>query len=156
MAGTVPGFAGDGGPAVAAQLDGSQGVAIAADGSTLIADTRNSAVRRVAPNGIITTIAGTTTPGFSGDGGPATAAELDSPTDVAVLADGSVLVSDTGNNRVRRIAPDGTIITVAGSTRGLSGDGGLAIAAQLDARAAHGDADGGFLIADSATAASAR
>ena len=101
VAGTVPGFAGDGGPAIAAQLDGSQGVAIAADGSTLIADTRNNVVRRVAPNGIITTIAGGNGRGFFGDGGPARDAELDTPTDVAVLADGSVLVSDTGNDRVR-------------------------------------------------------
>ena len=149
VAGTTAGFAGDGGPATSAQLNGPQGVAIAPGGATLIADARNNVVRRVGPDGIIGTIAGVGQ-GLSGDGGPAVDADLNTPTDVAVLADGSVLVADAGNRRVRRIAPNGIITTVAGSTRGLSGDGGLAIAAQLDTpRALAPLPDGGFLIADS-------
>ncbi len=149
VAGTAAGFAGDGGPATDARLTGPQGVALAPGGATIIADTGNNVVRRVAPDGIITTIAGDVNQGFSGDGGPAVAAELNAPTAVATLADGSVLVADTGNDRVRRIAPGGIITTVAGSTRGLSGDGGLAIAAQLNSP--HGLTplpDGSFLIAD--------
>ena len=149
FAGTIPGFAGDGGPAADARLTGPQGVALAPGGVTLIADTGNNVVRRVAPDGIITTIAGSVTQGLAGDGGPATAAELNGPTAAAAAADGSVLVADTGNDRVRRIAPNGVITTVAGSTRGLSGDGGLAIAAQLNSP--HGITplpDGSFLVVD--------
>ena len=148
LAGTSAGYAGDGGPATAARLSGPQGVATAADGATLIADTRNHAVRRVAPNGIITTVAGGSQ-GAGGDNGPAVDAQLDSPSDVAVLGDGSVLVADAGNHRIRRIAPNGTISTIGGSTRGLSGDGGLAIAAQIDSpRGLAPLPEGGFLFAD--------
>ncbi len=148
LAGTTAGYAGDGGPATAAQLSGPQGVAVAPDGATLIADTRNNAVRRVAPNGIITTIAGGSQ-GAGGDNGPAVNAQLDAPSDVAVLGDGSVLIADAGNHRIRRVAPSGVITTIAGSTRGLSGDGGLAIAAQMDSpRGLAPLPDGGFLFAD--------
>lgn len=148
VAGTTAGYAGDGGPAAQAQLSGPQGVATAADGSLLIADTRNDAVRRVAPDGIITTIAGGS-PGAGGDGGPAVDAELNAPSDVAALSDGSVLIADAGNARIRRVAPNGVIVTVAGSTPGLSGDGGLAIAAQINApRGLAPLPGGGFLFAD--------
>ena len=132
IAGTVSGFQGDGEPATAARLSGPEGTALAADGALLIADTQNDRIRRVAPNGIITTIAGNDR-GFFGDGGRAIDADLNSPSDVAVLGDGSILIADTGNDRIRRIAPGGTITTVAGSTRGLAGDGGPAGAALLNA-----------------------
>ena len=148
LAGTTAGYAGDGGPATQAQLSGPQGVATAADGAVLIADTRNNAVRRVAPNGIITTIAGGSQ-GAGGDGGPAVDAELDAPSDVAALPDGSVLIADAGNARIRRVTPNGVIVTVAGSTPGLSGDGGLAIAAQINGpRGLAPLPGGGFLFAD--------
>jgi sugar lactone lactonase YvrE len=148
LAGTTAGYAGDGGPAAAAQLSGPQGVATAPDGATLIADTRNNAVRRVSPSGLITTIAGGSQ-GAGGDNGPAVDAELDAPSDVAVLGDGSVLIADAGNHRIRRIAPGGIITTIAGSTRGLSGDGGLAIAARMDSpRGLAPLPEGGFLFAD--------
>ena len=81
---------------------------------------------------MISTIAGSVSQGLFGDGGQAVKAELNGPTGVAALADGSVLVADTGNDRMRRIAPNGVITTVAGITRGLSGDSGPAIAALLN------------------------
>jgi NHL repeat len=148
VAGTTDGLSGDGGPATAAQLSSPRGVAATADGGYLIADTGNDRVRRVSPAGTITTVAGTT-PGLSGDGGPASAAQLNSPTGVAVTADGGFLIADTNNHRVRRVSPAGTITTVAGTTEELSGDGGPATAAQLASpTGVAATADGGFLIAD--------
>jgi len=109
-------FAGDGGPATAARLCNPEGVAVALDGSVLIADAGNHRVRRVDPQGIITTIAGVGTGGFAGDGGPATAAQVSFPMDIAVAPDGSLFVASHSATvgRVRRIAPDGTISTYAG------------------------------------------
>jgi hypothetical protein len=143
------GFSGDGGPATAAQLNGPIGVAVAADGGILIADYLNSRVRRVSPTGTITTIAGSGTYGFSGDGGPATAAQLTWPSGVAATA-GGLLIADPNNERVRRVSPDGTITTIAGTgTHGFSGDGGPATAAQLALpTGVAATADGGLLIAD--------
>ena len=119
-----------------------------ADGGFLIADAVNHRVRRVSPAGTITTVAGTMA-GLSGDGGPATAAQLATPTEVAVTADGGFLIADRDNDRVRRVSPAGTITTVAGTTAGLSGDCGPATAAQIsDPTGVAVTADGGFLIAD--------
>ncbi|MEX2196895.1 MAG: hypothetical protein WD844_16595 [Thermoleophilaceae bacterium] len=125
-------------------------MAATADGGFLIADADNHRVRRVSPAGTITTAAGTGTAGFSGDGAPATAAQLSFPAAVALTADGGFLIADIANNRVRRVSPAGTITTVAGTgTAGSLGDGGAATAAQLDAPAAvAATAEGGFLIAD--------
>ena len=150
VAGTgASGFSGDGGPAIGARLNGPSAVAMAADGGVLIADTANHRVRRVSPGGTITTVAGTGASGFSGDDGPATAAALSAPSGVAATAEGGVLIADTANHRVRRVSPGGTISTVAGTTRGFSGDGGPARAAQLDFPfAVAGAADGVVLIAD--------
>src|SRR3954453_2032681 len=149
VAGTgTAGFSGDGGPATAAKLAGPKGVALSGDGGFLIADTSNQKVRRVAPDGTIATAAGTTQ-GLSGDGGPATAAQLNFPTGLAATADGGFLIADSNNNRVRRVAPGGTITTAAGTTGGFSGDGGPATAAQLMLTSGVAStADGGFLIAD--------
>ncbi|WP_051324754.1 NHL repeat-containing protein [Candidatus Solirubrobacter pratensis] len=148
VAGTTAGFSGDGGPATAAQLDFPVGVAATADGGFVIADTSNHRLRRVSPGGTISTVAGTTH-GFSGDGGPATAAQLNIPFGVAVTADGGVLIADLGNDRVRRISPGGTITTVAGSTHGFSGDGGPAIAAELTGpNGVAATAEGGLLVSD--------
>lgn len=127
------GFSGDGGPSTAARVNAPAGVAVDATGQLLFADTGNHRIRRVATNGTISTVAGTGTRGFSGDGGPATAARLAAPQGLALAADGSLLVADTGNRRVRRVAPDGTISTLAGTGGGGSaGDGGPATAAQLN------------------------
>ena len=147
-AGTTAGLSGDGGPATAAQLDAPAAVAPTPDGGFLIADTGNDRIRRVSPGGTISTAAGTTA-GLSGDGGPATAARLDAPFSVSVLSGGGFVIADGGNDRVRGVAPGGTISTVAGTTAGLSGDGGPATAAQLASpRGVASTGDGGFLVAD--------
>jgi uncharacterized protein (TIGR03437 family) len=131
IAGTgAAGFAGDGALATAAKLYNPTGVAVASDGTVYIADTSNDRIRKVAPNGIITTFAGGTQ-GFAGDGGPATAARLNGPISVALDAAGNLFFTDAYNYRVRKIATSGTITTVAGTGRCpfLSGDGGLATSA---------------------------
>ena len=128
----IDGHTGDGGPALAAAIDHPRGVAFLRDGGFVFAEPFANTVRRVAPDGTITTIAGTGETGYSGDGGPATAARLFLAHGVAQLPDGSLLVADAGNNRIRRIA-DGIITTVAGTgERGFSGDGGPAVAAKID------------------------
>lgn len=128
------GFSGDGGPATTAQIQNPYAIAVAPDGSLFITDQATNRIRRVAPNGIISTVAGTGVAGFSGDGGPATAAQLNSPFGLAVGPDGSLYILDSQNGRVRRVGPDGIISTVAGiGYSGLpsSGDGGVATAAHL-------------------------
>lgn len=155
VAGTIAGFAGDDGPATAAKLNGPRALALTADGSYLIADSENHRVRRVAPTGVITTVAGTAgPPGFGGDGGPATAAVLNFPRGVSVTPDGGFLIADTGNNRVRLVSPAGVISTVAGSgVAGVAGDGGPATSASLTLpRAAVPAPGGGVLIADTGNA----
>ena len=151
VAGTTAGFSGDGGPATAAQLDNPQRVEPTADGGYLIGDYGNNRIRRVSPAGTITTVAGTGTPGFAGDGGQATAAQLSGPAQAFPTADGGFLIADRLNSRVRRVAADGTITTVAGTGGfAFSGDGGLAVAAQLGAPfEVETTPEGGFLIADS-------
>jgi len=123
---------GDGGPATAAQMGAIQGVATDRLGNIYLSDTDHHRIRKIDTQGIITTLAGTGAPGFSGDGGPAAAAQLNTPYGVAVDLAGAVYVADFNNNRVRRIAADGTISTLAGSGgQASSGDGGPATAAQL-------------------------
>jgi uncharacterized protein (TIGR03437 family) len=126
------GFSGDGGAGVHASLDGPQSVSIDASGNLYIADTFNNRIRKLAPSGIITTIAGNGTAGYSGDGGSATGASLYLPTGVATDTAGNVYVADYQNNRVRKVTPGGTISTVAGNgVAGFSGDGGPATRASL-------------------------
>lgn len=151
VAGTsTAGFSGDGGPATAAQLDGPYGVAIDHQGAVYIADLHNQRIRRVDPSGRISTVAGTGTAGFSGDGKQATDATLNDPLRVAVDADGSIYITDRGNQRIRRVDAAGIIETVAGNgSRGFSGDGGSAILAQLnDPSYVEPLEEGAFLIAD--------
>ncbi len=127
------GFSGDGGPATDAALFNPEGVAVDATGNLYIADSFNHRIRRVDPDGVISTVAGNGDKGFSGDGGPATAASLSFPRDVAVDASGNLYIADTANNRVRRVDPDGVITTVAGTGEfGFSGDGGPAVDASLN------------------------
>jgi sugar lactone lactonase YvrE len=133
VAGTgVAGFSGDGGPATAAQLSAPQQLAVGS-GNLYIADTSNNRVRRVdLATGTITTFAGTGTSGFSGDGGPATAAQLNYPVGLAI-GSGNLYISDQNNYRVRKVDLVTGIITTAVGTgvRGYSGDGGPAAAAQV-------------------------
>ncbi len=125
----TPGFNGDNGPAINAQLEIPLGIAVDSAGNLYIADENH--IREVS-NGVITTIAGTgLQPGFSGDNGPATNAQLSSPSGVAVDSVGTLYIADTGNNRIRKVS-NGVITTVAGNgIKGFSGDGGLAAAAAL-------------------------
>jgi uncharacterized protein (TIGR03437 family) len=131
---TVAGSAsiGDGGPSTMAQIGAIQGIALDRSGNLYLSDTDHHRVRKVSPNGVITTVAGTGSAGFSGDGGPAATSQLNLPYGVAVDLTGSVYIADLGNNRVRRIDLNGVISTVAGTgASGSSGDGGPAAAAQL-------------------------
>jgi YD repeat-containing protein len=123
---------GDGGPAVSASVNVPWAVALGQDGSLYIAEHSGNRVRRVAPDGTISTIAGTGIAGFSGDAGPAAQAQLNAPQGVVVGSDGSVYIADTDNNRIRRVSPSGQIQTVVGTgAAGFAGDGGSAFAAQL-------------------------
>jgi uncharacterized protein (TIGR03437 family) len=133
VAGTgASGFGGDDGPARAAQLSGPEAVLVAAEGSIYISDTQNHRIRRINRDGIIQTIAGTGQPGFSGDGGPAALAQIDTPRGLAFDTEGNLYFADSLNNRVRRISTDGTIRTVAGNglwqqDLGLATDNTLAL-----------------------------
>lgn len=129
------GYSGDGGPATAAQLDAPEGVAADSAGNVYIADWLTDTVRKVATDGIITTVAGTGVGGYSGDGGPATAAKLLQPLDVVVDPAGNLYISDQGNNCIRKVtASTGVITRFAGAcgTSGFDGDGGPATAAHLN------------------------
>jgi sugar lactone lactonase YvrE len=133
IAGTgTEGFTGDGGAATAAQLNNPIGIAVAGDGSVYVSDTQNHRIRKIATNGIITTVAGAGTLGFSGDGGAATAAQLNYPGAIVFDASGVLYIADYANNRVRYILRDGIISTLAGNgTAGFAGDAGDAKLAQI-------------------------
>ncbi len=145
------GFAGDGGPATAAKLFSPSRAVPTPDGGFLIADSFNYRIRKVSAAGTITTVAGSGTPGFSGDGGPATRARLYEPESVELSADGGFLIADRLNHRIRKVSADGTIRTVAGNgTPGSFGDGGPPTRAALfGPRFVASTPDGGFLVADS-------
>jgi trimeric autotransporter adhesin len=128
----LPGYSGDGGPATAAEIYGPFGIALDPSGNLFIADSSNHRIRKVTPDGTISTVAGNGTAGFSGDGGPATAAAI-SGDGVAVGPAGELYLSDTTNQRIRKVTPDGTISTIAGNgIAGFSGDGGPPLAAELN------------------------
>ncbi|MBI2947659.1 MAG: hypothetical protein HYY23_08425, partial [Verrucomicrobia bacterium] len=151
LAGTgVPAFSGDGGPATSARLNSPTCVAVDAAGNLLIADTQNHRIRKVTPVGLISTLAGTGSAAFNGDGGPGTSASLQSPQGLALDATGNLYVADSLNHRVRQLAPDGRISTIAGSgARGFGGDAGPAMLANLNSPSRVAvDAEGNLLIAD--------
>ena len=126
------GDSGDGGPATSASLNYPRGIAVDDEGNLFIADTNNNRVRKVdACSGAITTFAGTGSPGFSGDGGPAKKAQLHAPDAVAVDHDGNVYIADGANSRIRKVSADGTIITIAGGGTNSSGEGIPATSAAL-------------------------
>ena len=123
---------GDGGPATAAQIGSIQGIAADRWGNLYLSDTDHHRVRKIDTTGVITTVAGTGAAGFSGDGGPATSAQLNLPYGIAVDLAGYLYIADLNNSRVRRVSPDGTINTYAGSGgQGSTGDGGPATSAQM-------------------------
>ncbi len=167
------GYSGDGGLSTSAELDGPAGIAVDTSGNVLIGDSGDNRVRVVAiatgtfygqsmTKGDIYTIAGDGTLGYSGDGGPATSAELDGPFGVSLDASGNVVIADEGNSRVRVVAiatgtfygqsmTKGDIYTIAGDgTSGYSGDGGLSTSAELKGpEGVAVDASGNVVIADS-------
>ena len=126
------GNGGDGGAATSAQLNTPEDLAVDSAGNVYIADSQNHKVRKVAPNGTISTFAGSGTPGSTGDGGAAGSATLNLPFGLAADAAGNVYITEFLGNRVRKVNPSGTITTVAGNgTAGYSGDGGSATTAML-------------------------
>jgi YVTN family beta-propeller protein len=133
LAGTgVYGYSGDGGPATGAALRGPEGIAFDAIGNLYFSEVSNNIVRKVTPSGIISTYAGTGVAGFSGDGGPATAATMNFPRGIGFDVSGNLYIADANNQRVRIVTSAGTINTFAGTGRGgCTGDGGLATAARL-------------------------
>lgn len=154
VAGGQGGFGGDGGPAVLAALQSPQGIAVDGRGNVYIADTENQRIRKVDAAGIITTVAGTGESGFSGDGGPASGAQLSWPTGIAADGHGALYVADGWNQRIRKISQSGVIMTVAGTGNGgFGGDGGPALSATLESpHAVALDAHGGFVIVDTGNA----
>jgi sugar lactone lactonase YvrE len=148
--GSNGGFGGDGGPATKALLNTPQHVAVDAVGNLYIGDLFNRRVRKVdAVTGIITTVAGNGTRGFSGDGGPATAAELNNPQSVVLDAVGNLYIGDPANGRVRKVDPKGILTTVAGGGTGAVTDGAVATAVALGRpRELAVDGAGNLFIAD--------
>ncbi|HEY3243083.1 MAG TPA: hypothetical protein VGM03_07000, partial [Phycisphaerae bacterium] len=145
------GDTGDDGPADQATLDYPSGVAVASDGTVFVADQNNHNVRRIDSDGTIRRFAGTGSPGYSGDGGPALDAELRGPTRIVFDGNGNLLICDTNNHAIRQVDTTGTIRSIAGTgQRGYSGDGAAATAAQLDSPYdVQPLPDGSLLIADS-------
>ncbi len=154
-------YGGDNGPAIEAQLQAPTGVTIDGEGNIYIADANNNRIRKViAATGVITTVAGSgptghANGGFSGDGGPASDAQLNYPTRVVVDAAGNLYVADSYNHRIRKINATGVITTIAGSgptgpgNGGFSGDGGLATSAELNfPTGVAADGEGNIYIAD--------
>jgi sugar lactone lactonase YvrE len=126
-------FSGDGGPATAAALNAPDSVTFDGGGNLYVAEYENRVRRVDAATGVISTVVGNGTEGFSGDGGPARGALISHPHGLAVAADGTIYVADTWNQRIRRVDPAGTITTVAGTgAAGYGGDGGPAARAVFD------------------------
>jgi poly(3-hydroxybutyrate) depolymerase/sugar lactone lactonase YvrE len=148
VAGTgAAGFAGDHAAATAAPLNAPSGLAVDREGNLFIADRYNHRVRRLATDGSIRTVAGTGTPGFAGDEGPATAALLHFPTGVAVDSEGNLFIADSLNHRVRRVGMDGVMTTVIGGEPGGGSSGERAIPLHYPSSVAV-DQAGNILVAD--------
>ncbi|MDE1156648.1 MAG: Ig-like domain repeat protein [Acidobacteriaceae bacterium] len=147
----VEGYTGDGSAATSAHLTNPESLALASDGSFYIADTGNNVVRRVAPDGTISTYAGTGVSGYSGDGGTAVKAQLAAPWGVAMALDGTLYIAELNNDTIRKVSASGTITTIAGlGSAAFSGDGGAASSAGLNAPSAIAvDPAGNLYIADS-------
>lgn len=132
----APGYTGDGGPATSASLFAGgtiSGLAVDDAGNLYISDGQNHVVRQVDASGIIRTVAGTGAPGFSGDGGAASAAQLDYPAGIALDSSGNLYIADSSNNRVRKVDRAGVITTAAGNGNvSYSGDGVQAITTAVD------------------------
>lgn len=153
VAGTgVAGSTGDNGPATSARIDQPHGVVVAPDGTVFFSEDGGARIRKIAPNGTISTYAGTGIAGFFGDGGEAIKAQFNRPTGLALGRDGTLFVADADNRRVRAISPDGIVRSVAGGAPANSasnGDGGLATSASFqEPHALALGPDGALYIAD--------
>ena len=151
VAGTgTAGFSGDGGPATSARINSPEGLAVDGSGNLYIADANNHRIRKVDTAGVITTVAGTGAFGFSGDGGPATSARINSPEGLAVDGSGNLYIADRRNHRIRKVDTAGMITTVAGTgASGDSGDGGAATEARISfPEDVAADGSGNLYIAD--------
>ncbi len=127
------GYSGDGGAAISASLHNPNSIAIDTSGNIYVTDNANHCIRKINTSGIISTYAGNGVGGFSGDGGPATSAQLHYPAGIATDTFGNIYISDYSNSRLRKVNPSGIISTIAGTgIPGFSGDGGPASAAQLN------------------------
>jgi hypothetical protein len=148
-----PGYQGDGGPLGSAQFLSPESVVIARDGTIYIADTGNHRIRLVSTDGVVSTLAGTGEPGFSGDGGPSQRAAITAPKALMLDSAGNLYFTDSGNFRLRRIDRCGIIESIAGSGHpGDGGDGGPAVAAQFrDATGLAMDSTGNIYVADPAS-----
>ena len=146
----VNSFSGDGGSAMAAQINAPAAVTLDVSGNLYIADSANNRIRKITPSGIVTTVAGTGAGGYSGDGSPGVQAQLKNPQGLTADADGNVYIADSGNNRIRKLLPDGTLITIAGNgNASFFGDGGASNSASLHSPHGIYSAGGGYIyIAD--------
>jgi uncharacterized protein (TIGR03437 family) len=148
----LPGYTGDGAAATSAELYSPSGIAFDTSGNIFICDSRTNVIRKVTSAGVISTVAGSYIrgPGFSGDGGLATDAQMSGPTGIAIDKAGNIYVADTGNNRIRKFAVGGNIATIAGGiTASFSGDGARASLSRLNApRGLALDGAGNLYIAD--------
>jgi sugar lactone lactonase YvrE len=127
------GFKGDGGLAIEAEMNTPHDIQIDSWGNLYVADVNNHRIRKITPDGFIRTVAGTGEPGYSGDGGPAEAAQLNTPYGVFIDRDGRLLIADSSNHVVRRVDARGVITTIAGvGQAGYAGDGGPAQHAMFD------------------------
>ena len=141
---------GDGGPATQAGLNVPVDVYVDPSGNLFITDQFNNRIRKVAPNGTISTVAGTGVAGFSGDGGPAVNAEINTPTGIRGDSSGNLYIADVGNQRIRKVDTSGIITTFAGNgNKGYGGDGGPAVNASFyNAVRVAIDPSGNVLVAD--------
>ena len=146
----TPGLAGDGTPAIGAELYNPDGIYLDTSGNIFVADQANNCIRKINAAGIISTIAGNGTPGYSGDGGQATAALLNAPISVILDHSGNIFFAEYGNHVIRKINPLGVISTIAGTgLPGFMGDGGQATAARFNGPEGLSlDAVGNMYIAD--------
>jgi sugar lactone lactonase YvrE len=143
------GYVGDGGPATSAHLSSPAGLARDAAGNLYVADMKANRVRRIdATSGVISTVVGNGRPGFSGDGRPAVEAILHEPRGVAFDREGRLMIADSRNHRIRRVAADGTITTIAGNgAEGLAEDGAPALQTPIGVPASIAvDADGNLIV----------
>jgi hypothetical protein len=151
IAGTgAMGFFGDGGPATSAIFQSLYGITLDRAGNLYIADAGNNRIRKISPAGIISTVAGNGSTGYSGDGIPATATALWGPDDVAIDGAGNIYIADNANTRIRKVDASGIISTIAGNgTPGYGGDGIAATASEInDVRGIAVDDCGNLYMAD--------